>query len=137
VTFSAPKSVSVVWALGDPWQREQIEAAHAQPPTAGRVAAFHQRHELRTVDRRQAVDPEARERLGIRQPTPRRLRQLAVGREVVVAPKRGDRLALQVLGVAGAPSGSGHHNALRPREAENGHCNRTAIAGACIWCGFQ
>src|SRR5664279_2859020 len=27
-TFSAPKSVSVVWALGDPWQREQIEAAH-------------------------------------------------------------------------------------------------------------
>ncbi len=29
VTFSAPKSVSIVWALGDPWQREQIEAAHA------------------------------------------------------------------------------------------------------------
>jgi conjugative relaxase-like TrwC/TraI family protein len=28
VTFSAPKSVSAVWALGDPWQREQIEAAH-------------------------------------------------------------------------------------------------------------
>ncbi len=30
VTFSAPKSVSAVWALGDPWQREQIEAAHAR-----------------------------------------------------------------------------------------------------------
>jgi conjugative relaxase-like TrwC/TraI family protein len=30
VTFSAPKSVSVVWALGDPWQREQIEQAHAK-----------------------------------------------------------------------------------------------------------
>ncbi len=30
VTFSAPKSVSVVWALGDPWQREQIEEAHAK-----------------------------------------------------------------------------------------------------------
>jgi conjugative relaxase-like TrwC/TraI family protein len=29
-TFSAPKSVSVVWALGDLWQREQIEAAHAK-----------------------------------------------------------------------------------------------------------
>jgi len=28
VTFSAPKSVSVVWALSDAWQREQIEAAH-------------------------------------------------------------------------------------------------------------
>ena len=30
VTFSAPKSVSVVWALGDPWQREQMEEAHAK-----------------------------------------------------------------------------------------------------------
>ena len=30
VTFSAPKSVSTVWALGDPWQRKQIEAAHAR-----------------------------------------------------------------------------------------------------------
>ena len=30
VTFSAPKSVSTVWALGDSWQREQIEAAHAR-----------------------------------------------------------------------------------------------------------
>ncbi len=29
VTFSAPKSVSAVWALGDAWQREQIEQAHA------------------------------------------------------------------------------------------------------------
>jgi hypothetical protein len=28
VCFSAPKSVSVVWAIGDPWQREQIEDAH-------------------------------------------------------------------------------------------------------------
>jgi len=28
VTLSAPKSVSVVWALGDPWQREQIQDAH-------------------------------------------------------------------------------------------------------------
>jgi conjugative relaxase-like TrwC/TraI family protein len=30
VTFSAPKSVSTVWALGDPWQREQIEQAHGR-----------------------------------------------------------------------------------------------------------
>lgn len=30
VCFSAPKSVSVVWALGDPWQREQIEQAHGR-----------------------------------------------------------------------------------------------------------
>lgn len=27
--FSAPKSVSVAWALADPWQRKQIENAHA------------------------------------------------------------------------------------------------------------
>jgi conjugative relaxase-like TrwC/TraI family protein len=27
--FSAPKSVSTVWALADPWQREQLEQAHA------------------------------------------------------------------------------------------------------------
>jgi conjugative relaxase-like TrwC/TraI family protein len=33
VTFSAPKSVSVVWALGDPWQRKQIETAHEQAVT--------------------------------------------------------------------------------------------------------
>jgi hypothetical protein len=29
VTFSAPKSVSTVWALAEPWQRHEIEAAHA------------------------------------------------------------------------------------------------------------
>ena len=29
LTFSAPKSVSAVWALGDPAQRRDIEAAHA------------------------------------------------------------------------------------------------------------
>ena len=28
LTFSAPKSVSVAWALADGWQREQIEQAH-------------------------------------------------------------------------------------------------------------
>ena len=30
MTFSSPKSVSVVWAIGDPWQREQIEQAHGR-----------------------------------------------------------------------------------------------------------
>jgi len=29
VTFSAPKSVSTVWALAEPWQRQEIEAAHS------------------------------------------------------------------------------------------------------------
>ena len=29
LTFSAPKSVSVAWALADSWQRDQIEQAHA------------------------------------------------------------------------------------------------------------
>ncbi len=36
VTFSAPKSVSVVWALGDPWQREQIQEAHARGGASAR-----------------------------------------------------------------------------------------------------
>ncbi len=30
VTFSAPKSVSTVWALSESWQRQEIEAAHAR-----------------------------------------------------------------------------------------------------------
>ena len=30
VSLSAPKSVSVAWAIGDPWQREQIEQAHGR-----------------------------------------------------------------------------------------------------------
>ncbi len=30
LSFSAPKSVSVVWAVGDPWQREQVEQAHGR-----------------------------------------------------------------------------------------------------------
>jgi conjugative relaxase-like TrwC/TraI family protein len=30
LTFSAPKSVSVTWAIADPWQREQVEHAHTQ-----------------------------------------------------------------------------------------------------------
>jgi TrwC relaxase len=35
VTFSAPKSVSAVWALGDPWQREQIEAEYRHTTARG------------------------------------------------------------------------------------------------------
>jgi conjugative relaxase-like TrwC/TraI family protein len=48
-TFSAPKSVSTVWALGDPWQREQIEAAHAR---AVESAVSHLREQVPVVRRR-------------------------------------------------------------------------------------
>jgi conjugative relaxase-like TrwC/TraI family protein len=48
-TFSAPKSVSTVWALGDPWQREQIEAAHAR---AVESAVAHLREQVPVVRRR-------------------------------------------------------------------------------------
>ncbi len=48
-TFSAPKSVSTVWALGDPWQREQIEAAHAR---AVKSAVSHLREQVPVVRRR-------------------------------------------------------------------------------------
>jgi conjugative relaxase-like TrwC/TraI family protein len=47
--FSAPKSVSVAWALGDPWQREQIENAHAN---AVEQAVAHMREQVPLVRRR-------------------------------------------------------------------------------------
>jgi conjugative relaxase-like TrwC/TraI family protein len=50
VTFSAPKSVSAVWALADPWQREQIEEAHAN---AVEQAIGYMRDEVELVRRRQ------------------------------------------------------------------------------------
>lgn len=49
VTFSAPKSVSAVWALADPWQREMIEAAHA---SAVQQAMGYMRDEVALVRRR-------------------------------------------------------------------------------------
>src|SRR6202142_2550282 len=49
VTFSAPKSVSTVWALGDPWQRKQIEAAHAK---AVEQTICHLREQVSAVRRR-------------------------------------------------------------------------------------
>jgi conjugative relaxase-like TrwC/TraI family protein len=49
VTFSAPKSVSAVWALADPWQRETIEAAHTN---AVQGAIGYMRDEIQVVRRR-------------------------------------------------------------------------------------
>ncbi len=47
--FSAPKSVSTVWTLGDPWQREQIEQAHAN---AVERAVGYMREQVPVVRRR-------------------------------------------------------------------------------------
>jgi conjugative relaxase-like TrwC/TraI family protein len=61
VTFSAPKSVSTVWALGDPWQREQIEAAHAR---AVESAIGYLREQVPVVRRRysgQVVEEQAKD----------------------------------------------------------------------------
>jgi conjugative relaxase-like TrwC/TraI family protein len=49
LTFSAPKSVSVVWALGDERERRKIEAAHAAAVTD---AMAHLRETVPTVRRR-------------------------------------------------------------------------------------
>jgi conjugative relaxase-like TrwC/TraI family protein len=49
LTFSAPKSVSVVWALGDETQRREIEAAHAAAVTE---AMAHLTETVPTVRRR-------------------------------------------------------------------------------------
>jgi conjugative relaxase-like TrwC/TraI family protein len=61
VTFSAPKSVSTVWALGDPWQREQIEAAHAK---AVESSILYLREQIPVVRRRysgQVVEEHAKD----------------------------------------------------------------------------
>ena len=97
----------------DPAATRAVRARRPQPRAATRVAPFHQRDELPTVHRRVRVDTEARERLRIRQPAARRLGQLPVGRQVVVALLGRDRLALQVTGVAatapGADARCAHH----------------------------
>jgi conjugative relaxase-like TrwC/TraI family protein len=61
LTFSAPKSVSAVWALGDASQRREMEAAHA---AAVREAIAHLTENVPTVRRRyggRQVEEPARE----------------------------------------------------------------------------
>jgi conjugative relaxase-like TrwC/TraI family protein len=61
LTFSAPKSVSVVWALGDPWQRQQIEEAHTR---AVERAMAHLKERVPLVRRRydgQVVEEHAKD----------------------------------------------------------------------------
>ncbi len=61
LTFSAPKSVSAVWALGDPWQREQIEQAHGR---AVEQTIHHLREQVPVVRRRysgQVVEEHAKD----------------------------------------------------------------------------
>jgi len=61
VTFSAPKSVSAVWALADPWQREVIEWAHAR---AVKRSVAYLREEVPVVRRRyggEVVEEPARD----------------------------------------------------------------------------
>jgi conjugative relaxase-like TrwC/TraI family protein len=61
VTLSAPKSVSTVWALGDPRQRGQIEAAHAR---AVEQTILYLREQVPVVRRRyngQVVEEHAKD----------------------------------------------------------------------------
>jgi len=51
--LSAPKSVSTVWALADPWQREQIEQAHAN---AVEQAVAYMRERVPVVRRRYGAE---------------------------------------------------------------------------------
>ena len=64
-TFSAPKSVSVVWAIGDPWQREQIEGAHGRAVVR---ALAHVREQVPVVRRRyggEVVEERAKDVLAV------------------------------------------------------------------------
>jgi conjugative relaxase-like TrwC/TraI family protein len=61
VTFSAPKSVSTVWALAEPWQRQEIEAAHA---SAVEQTVGYMREQVPVVRRRysgQVVEEPAKD----------------------------------------------------------------------------
>jgi conjugative relaxase-like TrwC/TraI family protein len=53
VTFSPPKSVSAIWALGDPTQRADMEAAHA---AAVQDAMRHMTENVPTVRRRYGAE---------------------------------------------------------------------------------
>jgi conjugative relaxase-like TrwC/TraI family protein len=64
-TLSAPKSVSVVWAIGDPWQREQIEQAHGR---AVERAVAYLRTQVPVVRRRyggEVVEEHAKDVLAV------------------------------------------------------------------------
>jgi conjugative relaxase-like TrwC/TraI family protein len=64
-TLTAPKSVSVVWAIGDAWQREQIEQAHGK---AVQRALAHMREQVPVVRRRyggQVVEEHAKDVLAV------------------------------------------------------------------------
>ena len=84
----------------DPAAPAAAGARPTQPLARLRVAAFHQRDEVRALDRLARLDPEPRERLRVGEPPARGLRQLAVRGQVVVAALGRDRLALQVARVA-------------------------------------
>ncbi len=61
VTFSAPKSVSAVWALGDQWQRKRIEAAHGR---AVEQTILYMREQVPLVRRRyggEVIEESARD----------------------------------------------------------------------------
>lgn len=63
--FSAPKSVSVVWALADSWQREQIELAHAN---AVEQTVAYMREQVPLVRRRygaEVVEEPARDLVAV------------------------------------------------------------------------
>jgi len=65
LTFSAPTSVSVVWALVDPWQGEAVELAHAR---AVERAAGYLREHVPVVRRRYggpAVEERARDLIAV------------------------------------------------------------------------
>ena len=74
--FSAPKGVSVVWALADSWQREQVEAAHeraverAMGYLRANVGVVRRRYEARWwwSRRRTGRRPAAQTRIDNRSP---------------------------------------------------------------------
>jgi hypothetical protein len=83
----------------DPAAAATARTLPAHPPAGAWVAAFHQRDEVRAINRLAGRDPEALQGLRVREPPAGGLRQLAVRRQVVIPALVRDGLALKVTGV--------------------------------------
>ncbi len=86
----------------DPAAPAATGALRMQPSARARMAALHERDEVRTVHRLARLNPQPAERLLIGKPAARCLRHLPIRGQVVVATLGLHRLALQVAGVAAA-----------------------------------
>ncbi len=97
----------------DPAAPAATGALRTQPSARARMAALHERDEVRAVHRLACLDPQPTKRLLIDEPAARCLRHLPIRGQVVVPALGLHGLALQIAGVpaalGGTDAGCGHH----------------------------